>query len=374
MVKEKELILYVDDDIKSLETFKLNFENMYNVLTFSDPIIALKEISNYNEIPIIIADQKMPDLPGIKFLEKTIESFPNSIRILLTAYSDKEFLFDAINTGKVYNYVLKPWNKREISNILNKALDSYNLFKKNQILVKKLKKKIKIIKKAKRKINQNQKKVLVANIATEIYHEIKNQLGTLSLLELFDISSKEEMSSIIKYIFDARDRIINIIDEMRSLSKNEKSNYIKENYSIKDLLYEISIILKMDPDLKEKNIIWNNELDSNIEINKTKIIQVIINIIKNSSYAIKKKANGYISINTEIDKNYFCLKIIDNGIGIDEDNINKIWKPFYSTKGNHGTGIGLYICKRIIEGHNGEIICNSILNKGSTFTIKLPII
>jgi signal transduction histidine kinase len=67
------------------------------------------------------------------------------------------------------------------------------------------------------------------------------------------------------------------------------------------------------------------------------------------------------------------LKVRDTGSGIQAEHLRKIWQPFFSTKGEEGTGLGLDICKRIVEGHHGNISCESQPGKGTTFTIELPI-
>ena len=83
--------------------------------------------------------------------------------------------------------------------------------------------------------------------------------------------------------------------------------------------------------------------------------------------------NGSILISIHASDSSAELSVHDNGSGIDKEHLDKIWEPFYSTKGDKGAGLGLDISKRIIEDHNGEITCSSRPEQGTEFIIQLPL-
>ena len=106
------------------------------------------------------------------------------------------------------------------------------------------------------------------------------------------------------------------------------------------------------------------------------IVQVIINIIKNACDALNEKNNEdkIINISTVKDDDYIYIMIEDNAGGIPDNVIGKIFEPYFSTKTNkNGTGLGLYMCKTIIEQHSHGIISVENTNIGAKFTIKLPL-
>lgn len=78
---------------------------------------------------IIISDQRMPEMKGTEFLSETVDRFPETIRILLTGYTDVEDLVEAINTGKVFKYITKPWNPKTIKAVVQQAADTYRVLK-----------------------------------------------------------------------------------------------------------------------------------------------------------------------------------------------------------------------------------------------------
>ena len=103
-----------------------------------------------------------------------------------------------------------------------------------------------------------------------------------------------------------------------------------------------------------------------------KLLQVFINMLVNASHAIIN--NGRISINSSIDKDKINITFEDNGSGITQEHLEHIFDPFFTTKPvGKGTGLGLHIVRSIIDNHNGRIDVNSIVDKGSTFNIYLPI-
>lgn len=135
--KPKHTILYVDDEEDNLVVFKSAFRRDYKVLTATSAAEGL-EIVKSNNVDLIITDQRMPHMTGIQFL-KNLPDDALSIRMILTGYSDIEAVIDAINTGKVYRYITKPWNKDELKMTLDTALDSLELKRANSELIIQLK-------------------------------------------------------------------------------------------------------------------------------------------------------------------------------------------------------------------------------------------
>jgi len=140
MNKSKSLppILYVDDEQDNLTVFNSAFRRDYEVHLATSGAEGL-EILKKNEIHLIITDQRMPEMTGIQFLEKIIPEYPDCIRMILTGFSDIEAIIQAINTGRVYRYITKPWSKEELKINIDKALETYHLREQNRKLIEDLK-------------------------------------------------------------------------------------------------------------------------------------------------------------------------------------------------------------------------------------------
>src|SRR5918992_3316524 len=130
-------LLIVDDEKDILRTLSLTFEEEYNVFTTSTGMEALK-ILEQEDIALILADQRMPEMSGVEFLERTIERHPEIIRMILTGYTDTEALIQAINVGRIYRYIQKPWDRQELKITVKRALECYALTLENQRLIKEL--------------------------------------------------------------------------------------------------------------------------------------------------------------------------------------------------------------------------------------------
>src|SRR5476651_523659 len=132
-------VLYVDDEIHNLNSFKAAFRRDFNIFTAQSAREG-RRVLDQNEIAVIVTDQRMPGMTGIEFLESIIPIYPDTIRILLTGFSDINAVMDAINRGQVYKYLVKPWADDELKMYIQNAMEIYHLRKENRDLSLKLEK------------------------------------------------------------------------------------------------------------------------------------------------------------------------------------------------------------------------------------------
>jgi response regulator RpfG family c-di-GMP phosphodiesterase len=133
MSESKIVILYVDDEENNLISFKATFRIKYKVYTAISGDDAMK-ILDQNNIEIIITDQRMPNMTGVEFLEKVLVKYPDTMRILLTGYTDMAAVVDAINKGKIFHYLTKPWDENELEMTINRAHEAF----KEQLKIKEM--------------------------------------------------------------------------------------------------------------------------------------------------------------------------------------------------------------------------------------------
>jgi two-component system sensor histidine kinase/response regulator len=122
MNPRKPRILYVDDDPHQLSAFKAAFRRNYDIFIAHSASKGKEELKK-QAIDIIITDQRMPDMTGVEFLESIVEEYPDLIKILMTGYTDLKEAASAINKGKIYCYLNKPWDEVELTMILKNAYD-----------------------------------------------------------------------------------------------------------------------------------------------------------------------------------------------------------------------------------------------------------
>lgn len=115
-------ILFVDDEERILTALRNVFRQRYQVVTETRPLEALKLVEQ-TPFPVVVSDQRMPDLAGVEFLRRVRELSPGSVRILLTGYSDLAAMVGSINDGEVYRFISKPWDTQEIQTVVADAVD-----------------------------------------------------------------------------------------------------------------------------------------------------------------------------------------------------------------------------------------------------------
>ena len=134
---ERHKILVVDDESANLRLLKRVLADEYDVIEATSGAEGLERLKDY-DISLIITDQRMPGLTGVQLLEQSLDFRPQAIKILLTGYTDIQALIDAINSGKVYKYIPKPWDANELKLTVRRALEAYELKERNEGLLTEL--------------------------------------------------------------------------------------------------------------------------------------------------------------------------------------------------------------------------------------------
>jgi CheY-like chemotaxis protein len=124
---KKPKMLVVDDEPDNLDLLYRTFRRNFNVFKAESGGQALEILAVEGEVAVIISDQRMPEMKGTEFLSKTVPEFPNTVRIILTGFTDIEDLVDAINSGQVYKYITKPWDPNELKAVVERAAQTYEL-------------------------------------------------------------------------------------------------------------------------------------------------------------------------------------------------------------------------------------------------------
>jgi len=130
-------VLYVDDEENNLNSFRAALRRNYNIYTALSGEEGM-DILSKNDIHVVVTDQRMPNMTGVQFLQH-IPPEKDNIRIILTGFSDIESIIEAINTGMVYRYITKPWDKDELKITIDNAIETIMLRRNNKHLIEELK-------------------------------------------------------------------------------------------------------------------------------------------------------------------------------------------------------------------------------------------
>ena len=236
------------------------------------------------------------------------------------------------------------------------------------------------------KLFKESKKEVLTQLAIGISHQINNVLavimGDVEMVLFEDKANKIDLST------KARKMLVNIkqqcnkakrlIFDLKSMSRNSSDNY--EEFSIVELMEEVlteqNHLLKLNKIKLEKEY----NISSNIKGDQLRLKRAFSNLIINACQAIKSKDQGEITINITEEEGKSKVVVTDTGIGMSEKVQQKLFLPFFTTKGEWGTkqtnikgvGLGLAITEKIIHEHQGQIKVDSEVGVGSTFTVMLP--
>ena len=199
----------------------------------------------------------------------------------------------------------------------------------------------------------------------------------IKILNRPDFNDPETLKEFVDQIDKESSRMDNIITDLMVLSKLSSNRVIlnPELVNLKQLILDVYIPLKRS--ILEKNNTFTLEIDEKIQLNidRVKTHQIFTNLLTN---AIKFTQDGTITISSEISAPFCIIKVSDTGIGIKEEDQKYIFERFYRTdqsrsRASGGSGLGLAIVKSFVLAHKGEIEVNSTVEKGSCFTVKLPL-
>ncbi len=224
-----------------------------------------------------------------------------------------------------------------------------------------------------RQMMETEKFSVIGQLSAGVAHEINNPLGGMKLCfnNLLNTEMDEETrKEHINVINSGFERIMNIVKQLLDFSKNSPLSLSKS--SINRIIENVLIISEYT--ISKKGIIINKYLKDDLPdilVDQNKLEQVFLNLLLNAAYAMDEK--GILTIKSWNDDNYIYISVSDTGKGIDKSILPKIFDPFFTTKGvGEGTGLGLTVSKSIIEQHKGEILVDTS-EKGSIFTVKLPL-
>ncbi len=389
-------IICVDDQAAILDSLSLQLESAVGDLCHIDAAESADEAlellqtlhRNGEYVEMLISDEVMPGMKGSQLLELVHRQYPHIVNVMLTGQAGLDAVAYAINHAGLHKYFTKPWEYEDLHLSIRSLIEKSRLARRNQELTQQLQEKYQELEGAYEKLSEAygqlketqdqliraEKLSLIGQLSSGIAHEVKNQLNMIGFAELIRDAHPEDetIRKYTEYILRAGTNIYNLVDEMRRFAKQEQPQYEMKLASVTDALERLLHFIRFDHLLKKRRMIKEFENVPLVSLNEEKFGQVIINLLRNAAQATQEYT-GEIVVRASANADYVQIEVEDNGCGIPDAELEKIWEPFFTTKGEEGTGLGLDICKRIVEEHCGTLTCRSEQHRGSTFTILLPV-
>ncbi|MDY6857664.1 MAG: response regulator [Thermodesulfobacteriota bacterium] len=360
-MEEKANILIVDDELGPRESLKMILKPFFNIFIAEDGQSALSFLRE-ETINLVTLDLNMPGISGIEVL-KAIKRYSSDIEvIIITGYGSQNTAIDALRCGAL-DYISKPYEIKQVKEVVEKGIKKYRANIRKRSLEEQL--------------IYAEKKAALGQLAPKIAHEINNPLQVIygkGQQGLMKSKKGDIFNGYFKGILTGAERIDRISQQLMNYSKpfKDKRSMIDINSSLNESLN----LLKDFGEIKKCDIqTCYYEAIPLIKADKFQLEQVFINLIINSSHAMEAQEVKRLTVETSLcsDESHIEIKISDTGCGIAEEDIDKVFLPFFTTKEKEkGNGLGLSIVKMIVDKHRGDIYLTSKPGKGTVFKIILP--
>jgi signal transduction histidine kinase len=369
-------ILFVDDEDLALETVRNQFKRHFTVHLAHSGEEALNLLKQ-NPVAVVIADQRMPRMNGVELLQRVRQDHPETVRMLITAYTDMEVVVEAINAGNVYRYISKPYNEDELRHAIQDGIEKVYLLKERERLYQEQVETM-------RRLSRANRLTAVGTLAASLAHEINNPLTAITtflqmLPEKLQDPERDRhyFEQFHKVVLEETGRIHRLVVQLLRFSKTPEMEELNlETTDLNEVIRDMATLLETEA--QRKGLEFRLELASDLpngRLDPERIKQVVLNLTLNAIQATK---DGHVLIRSCIMKDdhgrpAIGFSVVDTGPGIPKEIQEHLFSPFFSTRAEEGTGLGLITSRRIVERHHGTITVQSEPGHGAAFTVCLPL-
>jgi len=328
---------------------------------------------------IVLTDIKMPDMDGIELLQRIKQENSETEVIMLTGQGDMELAIRSLKLDAT-DFVTKPIDDEILGIAIKRALERISMRRQIREYTENLER---LVQEKARQLLDAERMAAIGETIAGLSHTIKNIAGGLRG-GIFVLGQGIELDNK-KYLMDGWEMVKGNVDKIRTLSLDllNYGKYAELNYSLcspNQPAEEVAELMRSRAE--EFDVAFSADLDLTLKpfcFDPEAILRCLLNLVTNAIDACREdiaagKDKKVVLQTGQADGWGVEYRVSDTGSGMDAETVNRIFQSFFSTKGTHGTGIGLMMTKKIVDRHDGEIKVKSQKGTGSTFIIRLPYI
>ncbi|HJN75666.1 MAG TPA: response regulator [Myxococcota bacterium] len=345
----KPVVLVVDDEPANRTTLRLMLQADSEVITASSGDEALHLAAERRPV-LVLADHKMPGMSGVELLARLRDKHPGCVRMLITAYADRDTLEEAINRAGVYRFVKRPADPAMLRLDILRALEH----------------------RASIEAAQRQERLhILGRLAASVGHDLNNYLcPVLAAPAELRSGDAELVSEAISTLEYAAVHLQALSAEMRSIGRGKAPRYQHVSAHLEDTVEGalalcvggpytgIVLARSYEPSLPEMRLCTG------------RIARLVTNLVKNAAEAAGP--GGRVEVRVRRDQDLILLEVEDDGPGIPEEHRGQVFDANFTTK-DAGVGLGLAICQMIVAGHSGHLELGPGTLGGALFVARLPV-
>jgi len=380
---KKFAILYVDDEEKSLINFTRAYGDDFRILTASNAQDGLKLLeANADEIGLLMTDQRMPGEKGVWLLERARQFRPRILRVLATAYADMDAAISAVNSGAIYKYVTKPWDPPQLELTLRHGLEFFMVqTERDQLLREKMS--------VMHNMMVADRIVSLGLLAAGLSHHVRNSLVAVKTFldlapgkmaeEKVDLASLRNPDFWKEYHQNAQsqiEKINGLLQDLWTASENSGSSQFADEIHLHEAV--TAALAMYHEQFVSRRIEVDNRIPDSLpalHVDRPKFSRLFELLLKDEVATLP--AGSRITLTAELQntpKPEIVVKISDNGPGVPQEALSVIFDPFVVNDSVPSEyGIHLMACFFIVHHHGGKIEAQNHPDKGTTFTLHLPL-
>lgn len=380
------LVLYVDDERANRVVFDKSFANRFRIRTASDGAEAL-EILRQEQVAVLLTDQRMPGMSGDELLRIVKRDHADVVRVVITAYSDIEPILAAINEGLVARYIVKPWNREELDQLLRWAIAAWQFSRDSSAL--------------QHRLLETERLATLGSIVGAVVHDLNQPVAGMvmncerlaylvqslpvinQIAASADLSAKER--SLVEHLVTELPEIVEDLQmsaaHMRGMTQDLHA-FLRGTRREADVATPPVPIIRhalgvcQEVAIRARGLLRYDGPDTlpAVRMSSTELTQVLINVVTNAAQSLgaKSAGEGNVVVRAESVAGQIAFTVTDNGPGIPPEVLAKIGTPFFTTK-DKGTGLGIAQCQRLVGKAGGQFRIASEPGKGTTVSFSIPV-
>jgi signal transduction histidine kinase len=381
------LVLYVDDERANRIVFEQSLKSEFTIKTVADAKSALELLAR-EPVAVLVSDIRMPEVDGLELLRIAKERHPNVIRMVITAFSDVDPILRAINEGLVARYIVKPWDREELIQVLRWATELWIFGKDSAQLLRRLLETERLASLgglAALYVHDLKTPIMVVNNLLDELSAVADAVPTLhAAIEASDIDQRvkarllQKVDDTPEIVQDAKQASVLIKDMIAGLSdyiRNKRPNEAPVIDPTPVIQFTVNMFqrITVEQEASAKVGYRGSKHLPHVRIAAVDLTQVLVNLVNNATQAVQARGepNRNVALEARTQGDMLELQIRDEGVGMPPEVLKKVGTPWFSTRAE-GTGLGIANCQRLIGRAGGRMRIESEPGVGTTVTILLP--
>lgn len=375
-------VYLVDDDRLASRGLAeaLRTQTGHSVATFFSPEDALAAVAKRSPDVVIAAHRLAGSCDGLTLLERVRALCPYAVGIVMATYGDADSMravLDAVGQLRVVN---KPCDLIDLELKILAGLELVELRRELEAAQSSAREARGEAATATERLVASEQHAALGRVVSGLAHEVDEQLALIGYAEAIKsrVADDPELVEFADVIITAQRRLAAMVDEMRDFvvaGRDDSARALaREPSDLCAVVDDALSILRYDRVVRERSLARDYRVRPLVSVDRKKLAQVIINLVANAALATQPGDTITVEIDRDDEAGAAVVTVVDHGCGMAEQVLQRLGEPFFSTRGDTASGLGVGICKRIVEDHGGTLVFESRVGVGTRVRATVPLL